>query len=129
MTREETSFSTKLAQERTDWAHERTHMAATRTYFSLLRTGIAIAGVGALVTSILADGWPEWVIGLLSSIFIFIGFAIVIAGLQRYLIIAKKLLSATDELNVMSPRLLISLTVILQVATVTVFILFLIGKN
>jgi len=104
-------------------------MAATRTYFSLLRTGIAIAGVGALVTSILADGWPEWVIGLLSSIFIFIGFAIVIAGLQRYLIIAKKLLSATDELNVMSPRLLISLTVILQVATVTVFILFLIGKN
>ena len=127
MTREETSFSTKLAQERTDWAHERTNMAATRTYFSLLRTGIAIAGVGALVTSILADGWPEWVIGLLSSIFIFIGFAIVIAGLQRYLIIAKKLLSATDELNVMSHRLLISLTVILQVATVTVFILFLIN--
>ena len=53
-----------LAQQRTGWAYERTQMAAIRTYFALLRTGLAIAGGGAIITGILARGWPEWVIAL-----------------------------------------------------------------
>ena len=114
------------AQTRTDYALERTHMAATRTYFALLRTGIAIAGGGAIVTSILANGWPEWVIGILSASFILVGFTIMIAGLQRYIFIAKSLASS-DELRVISPNLLISLTIILQITTVLVVVLFLIG--
>ena len=115
-----------LSQTRTDYALERTHMAATRTYFALLRTGIAIAGGGALVTSILANGWPEWMIGLLSASFILVGFTIMIAGLQRYIFIAKSLASS-DELNIISPNLLIVLTIILQITTVMVVILFLTG--
>ena len=115
-----------LAQVRTDFALERTHMAATRTYFALLRTGMAIAGGGALVTSILVDGWPEWVVGLLSGVFILVGFIIMIAGLQKYIFIAKTV-AVDDQINIISPKLFIGLTVILQVATLSVLVLFLLG--
>ena len=109
-----------------DLALQRTHMAATRTYFALLRTGIAIAGGGALVTSILADGWPNWIVGLLSGVFILVGFTIMIAGLQRYIFIAKTV-AVDDQINIISPNLLIGLTIILQVATLSVLTLFLLG--
>ena len=85
-----------LSQTRTDYALERTHMAATRTYFALLRTGIAIAGGGTLITTILGDGWPDWLIGALAGLFIIVGFTIMIAGLQRYIFIADKL-AGNDE--------------------------------
>ena len=109
-----------------DLALQRTHMAATRTYFALLRTGIAIAGGGALVTSILTDGWPDWVVGLLSGIFIFVGYAIMIAGLQKYNSIAKTV-AVDNQINIISPTLLIGLTAVLQAATLVVLALFLLG--
>ena len=116
------------AETRTDFALEHTHMAATRTFLALLRTGIAIAGVGTLVTTILAKAWPEWVVGFLSGVFILIGFSIMIAGLQRYIVIAKTV--AVDEaITIILPRVLIVLTVILQAATLTVLILFLAGDG
>lgn len=118
--------SNDLAQTRTGFALERTHMAATRTYFALLRTGMAIAGGGALVTSVLADGWPEWVIALLSGIFFLVGFTIMIAGLQKYIFIANKV-AVDDEINIISPKLMITLTVILQGASFAVLVLFLMG--
>ena len=74
-------------------------------YFALLPTGMAIAGGGAKVTSVLANGWPEWVIALLSGIFILVGFIIMIASLQKYIFIANKVV-VTDEINIISPRLL-----------------------
>ena len=101
-------------------------MAATRTYFALLRTGMAIAGGGALVATILVNGWPEWLVGLLSGVFILVGFIIMIAGLQKYIFIAKTV-AVDDQINVISPTLLIGLTVILQVATLSVLVLFLLG--
>lgn len=115
------------AQTRTDYALERTHMAATRTYFALLRTGLAIAGGGTLVTSILAEGWPDWVIAILSSAFILVGFVIMIAGLQRYISEIENL-SGKEEFKIISPKLLFVLTLILQAATVIVLILFLVGN-
>ena len=116
----------KLAQERTDWAYERTHMAATRTFFALLRTGLAIAGGGTLVTSMLAQGWPDWVVGLLSAIFIVVGFTIMLGGLHRYHRIAKRL-AVEEELDTIPLGLVTTLTILLQAATVAVLILFLIG--
>ena len=120
--------SNDLAQLRTDFALERTHMAATRTFFALLRTGMAIAGGGALVTSILADGWPDWLVGLLSGVFILVGFTIMLAGLQRYIFIAKTI-TVDNDINIISPKLLVVLTIALQVATLLVLILFLVGDN
>lgn len=117
-----------LSQIRTDYALERTHMAATRTYFALLRTGIAIAGGGTLITTILGDGWPDWLIGALAGLFIIVGFTIMIAGLQRYIFIAEKL-SGNDEFRIISPKLLVLLTAVLQIATVAVLILFLFGSR
>lgn len=117
-----------LSQARTDYALERTHMAATRTYFALLRTGIAIAGGGTLITTILGDGWPDWLIGTLAGLFIIVGFTIMIAGLQRYIFIAHKL-AGNDEFRIISPKLLVLLTAVLQIATVAVLILFLFGSN
>lgn len=101
-------------------------MAATRTYFALLRTGLAIAGGGAIVTSVLTTAWPDWVVALLSGVFILVGFTIMIAGLQKYMFIATTV-AVDDEINIISPKLLIALTVILQVATLAVLLLFLIG--
>jgi uncharacterized membrane protein YidH (DUF202 family) len=117
-----------LAQIRTDFSLERTHMAVTRTYFALLRTGIAIAGGGTLITTILAEGWPDWIVGILAGLFIIVGYAIMIAGLQRYIFIADKL-AGNDEFRIISPKFLIVLTAVLQIATVAVLILFLFGTN
>ena len=117
-----------LSQTRTDYALERTHMAATRTYFALLRTGIAIAGGGTLITTILGDGWPDWLIGALAGLFIIVGFTIMIAGLQRYIFIADKL-AGNDEFRIISPKLLVLLTAVLQITTVAVLVLFLFGTD
>jgi len=113
-----------MAQERTDWAHERTQMAATRTLFALLRTGLAIAGGGAAVTTILASGYPDWVIGGLSAVFIIIGFSIMLGGLQRYHQMAQRL-AVSDEVETIPIRLITAMIVLLQIATLTVLILFL----
>jgi len=120
------SATNDLSQARTDYALERTHMAATRTYFALLRTGLAIAGGGTLISSILADDWPDWLVGILAGVFIIVGFTIMIAGLQRYIFIATKF-AVNDEFRVISPKLLILLTAVLQIATLVVLALFLIG--
>jgi hypothetical protein len=82
----------------------------------LLRTGLAIAGGGALKTSILARDWPEWVIWLLSTVFVVVGFGVMIVGLQKYNQITEQL-AIEDEPSAISFPLLAALTVILQLAT------------
>jgi putative membrane protein len=114
----------ELAQERTDWAHERTQMASTRTFFAMLRTGLAIAGGGSAVTAILAYDWPDWVVGLLASVFILVGYTIMLDGLQRYRKMAERL-AVEGEVEAIPTRLIVALTVVLQVATVIVLVLFL----
>jgi putative membrane protein len=127
MAQNQISHSTQeLAQERTDWAYERTHMAATRTFFALLRTGLAIAGGGAAVSTILVSNWPEWVAGILSGVFIVVGFTIMLGGLGRYQRIARRL-AVDSEVETIPLGLITTLTIVLQVATMTVLILFLLG--
>jgi len=108
------------------YAIERTHMAAERTYFSVLRTGLAIAGAGTVVVAILGDSWPEWLSLVSAGIFIAVGYTMIIVTLNNYQKIVQRL-QIERKLNVMSPRLTIFLTAILQLALVIVFVLYIFG--
>lgn len=108
------------------YAIERTHMAAERTYFSVLRTGLAIASAGTVVVTILGKSWPEWLSLAIAGIFIAVGYTMIIATLNNYQKIVSKL-QIEHKLNVMSPRLTIMLTVILQLMLVVVLVLFILG--
>ena len=108
------------------YAIERTHMAAERTYFSVLRTGLAIAGAGTVVVAILGDSWLEWLSLVSAGIFIAVGYTMIIVTLNSYQKIVQRL-QIERKLNVMSPRLTIFLTAILQLALVIVFVLYIFG--
>ena len=116
----------ELAGLRSEMANERTIMASIRTYLALLRTGLAIAGGGTLIVSILGEGWPEWVVFLLSAVFVVIGYAIMIWGLQQY---HQVMALVEDSVSVQVPsiRVLTVLTVVLQLAIVVVLVLFLLS--
>ena len=108
------------------YALERTHMAAERTYFSVLRTGLAIASAGTVVVAILGENWPEWLSLLMAAIFMAVGYTMIIVTLNNYQKIVNRL-QIERKLSVMSPKLTILLTAILQVALVIVFVLFILG--
>jgi uncharacterized membrane protein YidH (DUF202 family) len=108
------------------YALERTHMAAERTYYSVLRTGLAIASAGTVVVAILGESWPEWLSLVMAGVFIAVGYTMIIVTLNNYQKIVQKM-QIEQKPNVMSPRLMIILTAILQVALVIVFALFILG--
>jgi uncharacterized membrane protein YidH (DUF202 family) len=108
------------------YAMERTHMAAERTYFAVLRTGLAIAAAGTVVVAFLGENWPEWLSLLIAAVFIAVGYTMIIVTLNNYQKIVNRL-QIERKLNVMSPKLTILLTAILQVALVIVFVLFILG--
>ena len=120
------SSTEELALHRTDYALERTHLAATRTFFALFRTGLAIAGGGTLITTILADGYPDRVIGLLSGVFIVVGFFITIGGLRRDHAIAKRL-AVSENFETMPVGLISVMTALLMAATIIVLMLYLLA--
>ena len=108
------------------YALERTHMAAERTYFSVLRTGLAIAGAGTVVVAFLGESWPEWLSLIVAGVFIAVGYTMIIVTLNNYQKIVQRL-QIEQKLNVMSPKMMILLTAILQIALVIVIILFVFG--
>ena len=108
------------------YALERTHMAAERTYFAVLRTGLAIAGAGTVVVAILGESWPEWLSLVMAGVFMAVGYTMIIVTLDNYQKIVNRL-QIERKLNVMSPKLTIFLTAILQFALVIVFVLFVLG--
>jgi len=108
------------------YALERTHMAAERTYFAVLRTGLAIASAGTVVVTILGESWPEWLKILMAGVFIAVGYTMIIVTLNNYQKIVNRL-QIESNLNVMSPRLMIFLTAILQLGLVIVLVLFFLG--
>ena len=108
------------------YALERTHMAAERTYFSVLRTGLAIAVAGTVIVAIIGNSWPEWLSLIVAGVFIAVGYTMIIVTLNNYQKIVQRL-QIEQNLNVMSPRMVIFLTAILQITLVVVFILFVFG--
>ena len=108
------------------YALERTHLAAERTFFAVLRTGLAIAGAGTVVVAILGESWPEWLSLVMAGVFMAVGYTMIIVTLDNYQKIVNRL-QIERKLNVMSPKLTILLTAILQFALVIVFVLFVLG--
>ena len=96
-------------------ALQRTHMAAERTFQATLRTGFAIAGAGTVIVTILGQNWPEWLSLLLAGVFIVVGYTMIIIMLERYQKTVNSL-RVDHDLDVMSPRYAVILTIILQVA-------------
>ncbi|PTL78121.1 DUF202 domain-containing protein [Vitiosangium sp. GDMCC 1.1324] len=107
---------------------DNTHMSATRTLLSLVRTGAAIAGGGALVTDLLVKGWPRWVVVMLASAFVILGYSLMWSALKT----GRKLRMRLERQQA-SEAFLIPLrgvtvwTVTLQLLIVTVLVLYLIG--
>lgn len=112
----------------TQLAHDRTHLAATRTLMALVRTGSVIAGGGALATDLLVKAWPRWVVLLLSTGFILLGYWMMWSAVRK----AKKLRArlthehVTDSFLV-SHRQFVTMTVLLQLLIAAVVVLYLVG--
>ena len=100
-------------------AVERTHLAAERTFYATLRTGLAIAGAGAVLVTVMGEQWPEWLSLLLAGVFIVVGYTMIILMLNRYQKIVNKL-QIEHNLETMSPKVTIILTVVLQIALAVV---------
>ena len=107
-------------------AQQRTHMAAERTFFAVLRTGLAIAGAGTVIVNVLGSNWPTWLSVVLASVFIIVGYSMMIVGLRRYRALAS-VLHVDSQLRAMSPRLMTVLTVVLQVTVVAVVGLYILS--
>ncbi len=106
-------------------ALERTRMSSERTLFALIRTGFAIAGGGVLVTKLLEKGtWPDWMAFLFSTIFVVVGFAIIIIGLHRYHQIFQKI-SIHDDIDPIPSRLITILVIVLQITLTAVIVVYL----
>jgi uncharacterized membrane protein YidH (DUF202 family) len=63
---------------------------------------------------------------LLASVFVVVGFGIMIVGLQNYSEITEQL-AIEDEPTAISVRLLIAVTVVLELVTISGLILFVLG--
>lgn len=117
-----------LASERTDLAHHRTALASERTLFAVLRTGFAIAAGGTVIIEVLGHQWPRWVKAPLAAALVIVGYALIMAGVERYSVVAKAVESTSDgTVKVLSPRLMKTLAVVLQVVLGMVIVVFLLG--
>lgn len=107
---------------------ERTHLAASRTLLALIRTGSVIAGGGALATDLLVKTWPRWVVLVLSTGFILLGYWMMWVAVRK----AKKLRARlthdpqTDGFLVTHVQFVL-MTVILQILIALVVVLYLFG--
>lgn len=109
-------------------AEQRTYLAAERTLFSVLRTGLAIAAGGSVIVSLLGDRWPTWIRIPLATVFLVVGYSLVLQGLRRYRSIARRIEAhGSGELDIVPIRTMTILTYSLEGAITVVVILFLIG--
>ena len=117
-----------LASERTDLARHRTALASERTLFAVLRTGFAIAAGGTVIIEVLGHQWPRWVKGPLAGSLVIVGYAMIMAGVERYTAVAKAVeLTSHGTVKVLSPRLMKALAIVLQVVLAVVIIVFILG--
>lgn len=103
-----------------------TYMAATRTLLAVVRTGAGIAGGGALVTKLLVQGWPHWVVITLSSAFVVLGYWMMWAAVKT----GRKLRVRVEQVErgfLFSHRQFMVMTVSLQLLIATVVVLYVVG--
>lgn len=117
-----------LAERRTQLADHRTALAAERTLFSVLRTGFAIAAGGTVIIEILGHQWPRWIKAPLAGSLVVVGYALIMAGVERYGAVARAVEETSqDEVRVLSPRLMKSLAIVMEVVLAVVIVIFLLG--
>ncbi len=107
-------------------ALDTTYMAATRTLLALVRTGAGIAGGGALVTKLLVQGWPHWVVITLSSAFVVLGYWMMWSALKKGRQLRARAERA-EEAFLFSHRQFMIMTVSLQLLIAAVVVLYVIG--
>ena len=120
--------TTELAATRTQLADHRTALAAERTLFAVLRTGFAIAAGGTVIIEVLGHQWPRWVKAPLAGALVIVGYWLIMAGVERYGVVARAVESTGDgTVKVLSPRLMTTLAIVLQVVLGVVIVMFLLG--
>lgn len=120
--------TTELAVTRTRLADHRTALASERTLFAVLRTGFAIAAGGTVIIEVLGQQWPRWVKAPLAGALVIVGYVLIMAGVERYGIVAKAVEASSDgAVKVLSPRLMKVLAIVLEVVLGIVILMFLFG--
>ncbi len=110
-------------------ALESNYWAATRTLLALVRTGAAIAGGGALVSELLIKGWPRWVVWVLSTAFVLLGYWLIWAALKKGREMRDRLeVHLAERLFLFPQREVTIVTVVLQVLIAAVMVLYLLGR-
>lgn len=112
----------------TGLARQRTYLAAERTLFAVLRTGLAIAAGGTVIIRLLGETWPSWVQVPLAAVFLFVGYSMLIYGMQRYRMITRQIRrEGGGGLEIVPARSMTILTGALNVAITIVLVLFLLS--
>ena len=120
--------TTDLAVVRTRLADHRTALASERTLFAVLRTGFAIAAGGTVIIEVLGQQWPTWVKAPLAGALVIIGYELIMAGVERYGVVARAVEESSDgTVKVLSPRLMKVLAIVLEVVLGVVILMFLLG--
>jgi uncharacterized membrane protein YidH (DUF202 family) len=120
--------ATELAATRTQLADHRTALASERTLFAVLRTGFAIAAGGTVIIEVLGHQWPTWVKAPLAGALVIVGYALIMAGVERYGVVARAVEATSDgTVKVLSPRLMKALAIVLEVVLGVVIVMFLLG--
>lgn len=122
------SSSRPPGADTTQLALDRTHLAATRTLMALVRTGSVIAGGGALATDLLVKAWPRWVVVLLSTGFILLGYWMMWAAVRKAKRLRARLTHEPQaEGFLVSHGQFVTMTVLLQLLIASVVVLYLFG--
>ena len=118
------SNTSDLAELRTKWASERTRLANERTLIAWLRTGLAVTAFGAVVPRLLAAVENDWLVRIVSVLFVFSGTIITYYGVHAYREMTKRL--GEDQIGV--PWSLVALIAgALEVGAIVILLLFLFG--
>jgi hypothetical protein len=103
------------------------YLAAIRTLLALLRTGSAVAGGGALVTKLLVQGWPTWVVVALSAAFVVLGYWMMWAAVKKSRHLRTRFEGPGRGEPLFSHRQFAAMTVGLQLLILSVVALYLLG--
>jgi hypothetical protein len=102
-------------------------MAAVRTLLSLVRTGAVISGGGALVTELLVRAWPRWVVGLLSSAFVLVGYWLMWSAIRTAMALRTQIERERPGQGFLYPhRQVVAVTLVLQILIAIAVALYLI---
>jgi putative membrane protein len=96
-------------------------MANERTMIAWLRTGLAMTGFGTIVPRLLFNIDPEWLVHLISALFVIAGVVTVVVGIRTY---RETMLSIPETEQGVSWWVTATLAGTIQVGAILILILF-----